>query len=58
MQADWSGLLGNPVKLGLAGISLGFDIVFLLQHFTLYGPVPEKTDEAIDRTRERTPLLG
>lgn len=43
-QADWSGLTGNPVKFGLANISLAFDIIFILQHYVLYGPVEEKDD--------------
>ena len=33
LQADWSGLLGNPVKLGLANISMFFDIIFMTQHY-------------------------
>jgi cystinosin len=33
LQADWSGLTGNPVKLGLSNISLFFDIIFILQHY-------------------------
>ena len=36
LQSDWSGLTGNPVKLGLAGISICFDIVFITQHYILY----------------------
>ncbi|EMC94379.1 hypothetical protein BAUCODRAFT_111210 [Baudoinia panamericana UAMH 10762] len=39
LQADWSGLTGNPAKFGLANISLGFDVIFLVQHYVLYGPV-------------------
>ncbi|SMQ53846.1 unnamed protein product [Zymoseptoria tritici ST99CH_1A5] len=35
-QADWSGLSGNPLKLGLAVLSLLADVVFVLQHFWLY----------------------
>lgn len=67
MQADWSGLTGNPVKLGLANISLLFDIVFILQHFVLYGPVDEQRkvdDEDVvvvpvqDAGSERAPLLS
>ncbi|KAF2764607.1 L-cystine transporter-like protein [Teratosphaeria nubilosa] len=42
LQDDWTGLTGNPGKLGLANISLVFDVVFILQHYVLYGPVPEK----------------
>lgn len=44
LQADWSGMTGNPVKLGLANISLFFDIMFITQHYVLYGPVAEKGD--------------
>src|ERR1700712_2964183 len=36
LQGDWSGLTGNPVKFGLANISLLFDMVFLTQHYLLY----------------------
>lgn len=41
LQDDWSGLVGNPLKFGLANISLVFDIIFILQHFVLFGPVEE-----------------
>jgi cystinosin len=44
---------GNPVKLGLANISLLFDIVFILQHFVLYGPVEEK-----NRVEDADPMIG
>ena len=64
LQADWSGLTGNPVKFGLANISLIFDIVFILQHFVLYGPVNEqgeRDETSVDPVRdggmEREPLL-
>jgi cystinosin len=33
LQADWSGLYGNPVKLGLSNISMVFDIIFITQHY-------------------------
>jgi hypothetical protein len=66
LQADWSGLTGNPVKLGLANISLVFDIIFITQHFVLYGPVQEKyheqngaiVDPATRSTEETSPLLA
>ncbi|EME49607.1 hypothetical protein DOTSEDRAFT_68408 [Dothistroma septosporum NZE10] len=45
LQSDWSGLFGNPLKLGLANISLAFDIIFILQHFVFFGPVEEKALE-------------
>lgn len=56
LQADWSGLTGNPIKLGLANVSLLADIVFMTQHYVLYrhankdhpkdhaGEVPTETD--------------
>lgn len=65
LQDDWSGLTGNPVKLGLANISLLFDMVFILQHFVLYGPVEEQrggepdilVDPSHGLREEREPLL-
>lgn len=36
LQSDWSGLTGNPAKLGLANISIVFDIIFMVQHYVLY----------------------
>ena len=67
LQADWSGLTGNPIKFGLANISLLFDIVFILQHFVLYGPVEEQgvqngvngvlIDPSHGPREEREPLL-
>ncbi|KAI5369983.1 Putative lysosomal cystine transporter [Septoria linicola] len=41
LQSDWSGLTGNPLKFGLANISLIFDVIFIMQHFVLFGPVDE-----------------
>ncbi|KAK5171709.1 uncharacterized protein LTR77_003345 [Saxophila tyrrhenica] len=61
LQADWSGLTGNPIKFGLANISLAFDIVFILQHFVLYGPVEERGEGTGETSRlsdnEVDPLL-
>nr|POE86920.1 cystinosin like [Quercus suber] len=64
-QADWSGLVGNPVKLGLANTSLLFDIIFLTQHYVLYGAVESAghdtnhgvADPANGPRRETEPLL-
>lgn len=65
LQADWSGLTGNPVKFGLANISLIFDIIFITQHYVLYGPVEEKGEREHRDTRvdqdvrhEHDPLLA
>lgn len=65
LQADWSGLTGNPIKLGLSNISILFDVVFILQHYVLFGPVaagaePEESiaDPARGPRREEVePLL-
>lgn len=36
LQDDWSGITGNPVKLGLGNVSIFFDVVFMTQHYVLY----------------------
>lgn len=43
---DWSVIFGNPVKLALALVSIGFDVIFIIQHYVLYGkqPVVVSTD--------------
>ncbi|KAF2665601.1 L-cystine transporter-like protein [Microthyrium microscopicum] len=33
LQGDWSGIIGNPVKLGLSNTSLFFDVIFMVQHY-------------------------
>ena len=33
LQADWSGVSGNPVKFGLGNISILFDVIFMTQHY-------------------------
>ncbi|KAI9328208.1 PQ loop repeat-domain-containing protein [Zopfochytrium polystomum] len=34
---DWtSGMRGNPVKFGLAVVSVGFDVLFMWQHYVLF----------------------
>lgn len=53
LQNDWSGLTGNPLKFGLANISLIFDIIFILQHFVLFGPVEERTSKDLSADSER-----
>lgn len=36
LQDDWSSLKSNPGKLGIALLSIGFDIIFILQHYVFY----------------------
>lgn len=33
---DWDGITGNPAKLGISLLTIGFDILFLLQHYVFY----------------------
>lgn len=56
-QGDWSGITGNPLKLGLANISIAFDLIFIAQHYILYRDGPDELIEATDDDIER-PLLG
>lgn len=41
-QGDWSGVTGNPVKLALGNVSMAYDVIFIVQHYVLYG---EKKDD-------------
>ena len=54
LQNDWSGLTGNPVKLGLGNISIVFDVIFILQHYWLY----HEGNQAKEAAQEEEPLLG
>jgi len=36
IEEDWTAITGNPGKLGLSLLSMGFDLVFVVQHFVLY----------------------
>ena len=36
VEEDWSGVAGDPVKLGLGMASLVFDVIFMLQHYVWY----------------------
>jgi cystinosin len=39
---DWSGLAGDIVKFVLGLVSILFDILFLVQHYVLYGDVADR----------------
>ena len=36
LDNDWSSMTSNPGKLGIAILSIAFDVVFLVQHYVLY----------------------
>ncbi len=36
LQTDFSGITGNPAKLGLGLISIVLDLIFMTQHYVLY----------------------
>jgi cystinosin len=63
LQNDWSGIIGNPVKFGLALVSMSFDIVFITQHYLLYNSQPDigvhspRKDTIRQDRGERRPLL-
>ncbi|KAF2722906.1 cystinosin [Polychaeton citri CBS 116435] len=46
LQSSWEGLAGNPVKMGLANISLLADVIFMLQHFVFYRQRDYDTEES------------
>ena len=33
---DWASLYGSVTKLGLGVLSIGFDLIFIIQHYKLY----------------------
>ena len=49
LQSDWSGIKGNPVKFGLGNISIFFDVIFILQHYVLYGSASPTSKDARQR---------
>jgi cystinosin len=51
-QNDWSGITGNPLKLGLSVVSTAFDVLFIVQHYILYGEA-----EPQNKLTEHEPLL-
>ncbi|GAB7357698.1 hypothetical protein MBLNU459_g0366t2 [Dothideomycetes sp. NU459] len=57
LQADWSGISGNPVKFGLSVVSLLFDLIFLVQHYVLYRGRGREKGQAAEEVAEQRPLL-
>ncbi|KAE8253750.1 hypothetical protein A4X13_0g3671 [Tilletia indica] len=60
---DWSSAIGDFSKLGLGLISIGFDLIFITQHYVLYGAVEVEEEGDNDNSaprdsNERTGLLA
>jgi len=64
---DWSAISGAPAKFGMGLLSIGFDVLFIVQHFVLYrhsrsGLLEDHIDVSIkdaeENRQERRPLLG
>lgn len=53
LENDWGSMSSNPGKLGIALLSIGFDVVFLFQHYVLY---PKRSRS--DRSSESEGLMA
>jgi cystinosin len=61
LQPDWTGVVGNPVKLGLGNVSIFFDLIFITQHYLLYRhsrKVKVAIDDADSFDTQEEPLLA
>ncbi|KAL7428173.1 hypothetical protein ACHAXM_001311 [Skeletonema potamos] len=65
-DGSWTGVIGNPAKLGLGLVSICFDVIFIVQHYVLYrnpppvSMLPWNDHGGIDTTKSDhdTPLLA
>jgi cystinosin len=48
---DFSGVIGNPAKLGLSILAMAFDVFFMFQHYILY------REDGKDPSEETRPIL-
>ena len=49
LSDDWEGTLGNPSKIGLAVLTMSYDVLFMIQHFILYN----KSSIALGQRKKR-----
>ncbi|RMZ77610.1 hypothetical protein DV737_g4256, partial [Chaetothyriales sp. CBS 132003] len=57
-QGDWSGITGNPLKFGLAIVSMGYDLIFMAQHYILYPDSrPSEVGRKLSHPESRQALL-
>lgn len=54
---NWAGVIGNPVKFGLGFFSMGFDIIFMVQHYFLF-PSAKHTVTSDDELEGENLMLG
>ena len=57
LEVDWSGVTGNPAKFLLGNITLMFDIIFFVQHYSLYAKGNQDLQGASQEAEETDPLL-
>ncbi len=53
---DWSSLFGSITKLGLGIVSIGFDLIFIIQHYILYKKPQQEEDgyHVLDNNEDTT----
>ncbi|KAH8891400.1 PQ-loop-domain-containing protein [Thozetella sp. PMI_491] len=59
IQHDISGVTGNPVKFLLGNVSIGYDLIFMAQHYILYrgaAGIDPETDALLGREDEERRL--
>lgn len=49
---DWSGIVGDIVKFLLGLLSLGFDVIFIVQHYVLYNDRSESSSPPGDEKQQ------
>ncbi|KAJ7356162.1 hypothetical protein OS493_026545 [Desmophyllum pertusum] len=50
---DWKSLFGDFTKFGLGAISILFDMLFIVQHYCLYGSKHARYEVIIDDSSDR-----
>ncbi|KAL9656206.1 hypothetical protein ABK040_007823 [Willaertia magna] len=56
-SGDWSPFYGDFVKTGLGFLSMGFDIIFIVQHYILYRKNNKKYHEELKAKQTEKPIL-
>jgi cystinosin len=51
IEHDAGGIIANPAKLGLSGLSFGFDVIFLLQKY--YWFREKKVNRTVEEAEDR-----